>query len=586
MTLYIRKDCTPEQTIDQIQMILKSHRIEVIEQNFAIGKRYHSIRVSLKAFPRLGTNGKGVTQELARASAYAELMERLQGRLLIKPYFLGKENNYDNFVHDRKLSEQTFFRLYKKQLDFLSTGISKEKKDAFEQLLRQDPTYRYSSHFKELGKGNFTTLPISIINMLTHSNGLCAGNTEAEATAQGICEIFERYCHKEIIKGGLNLPILRSEKIDTTSLEELNSFGFSYAIKDCSLGGKFPVVGLVLYSENRDKYLFGIGADINIQIALDRCITEIFQGMNCLEDIWQKMKPTNEYSLPGEINIHHNWMNAYTLNNGRYNEGIFSERRESDLSDLPFRPDIICNEEALHALVSIVEKQGNKVYSKDLSYLGFPTYKIYIPGLSEIENVDEININLVNGGGKAKSAYFNFTNASRDDISLLANFSYEMTKKNKDTYFEGPDIVFKTQGCEHSSLFLLSYEQILALTYLKMGEYEKFLKVIQRNNDLAISLMLPNFQKYEEGYIDKISKYIDEYDYWKRLDFPICPNCKKCRISVTCPYPEWKKIDRLIRKSQKVYPYVVHDSSNKMFIRKLRGDITECRIIQLENDAQ
>lgn len=61
-------------------------------------------------------------------------------------------------------------------------------------------------------------------------------------------------------------------------LRELKNMGFEYKIKDCSLGGKFPVVGLMLLKGNT-KYLFTVGSDPNFNIALQRCITKAFQGL-------------------------------------------------------------------------------------------------------------------------------------------------------------------------------------------------------------------------------------------------------------------------------------------------------------------
>ena len=71
-------------------------------------------------------------------------------------------------------------------------------------------------------------------------------------------------------------------------LEYLKKLGFSYSIKDCSLG-KFPVVGLILFNKDKTKYLFSIGSDPDFEIALQRCISEMFQGLN-METFEQKMK--------------------------------------------------------------------------------------------------------------------------------------------------------------------------------------------------------------------------------------------------------------------------------------------------------
>ena len=76
------KDDSPINTVNRIKGILKEYGIETIECWNDSGVPYcHSLRVSVFGTD-FGVNGKGVTEELALASGYGELMERLQlGRI-------------------------------------------------------------------------------------------------------------------------------------------------------------------------------------------------------------------------------------------------------------------------------------------------------------------------------------------------------------------------------------------------------------------------------------------------------------------------------------------------------------------------
>lgn len=79
----IRKECKPQLTIEKIKKILKQNNIKVKEYKFKnINKELYSIRIEIKGFYNLGTNGKGISKDSAKASAYAELMERLQSYIL------------------------------------------------------------------------------------------------------------------------------------------------------------------------------------------------------------------------------------------------------------------------------------------------------------------------------------------------------------------------------------------------------------------------------------------------------------------------------------------------------------------------
>ena len=89
MDTYNRKDKNPIETIKTIKTILKSLGIKIREYPLkSISNSYYSIRIEIKGFYNMGSNGKGISKEFAMASAYAELMERLQSRMLIRNYFL------------------------------------------------------------------------------------------------------------------------------------------------------------------------------------------------------------------------------------------------------------------------------------------------------------------------------------------------------------------------------------------------------------------------------------------------------------------------------------------------------------------
>ena len=283
--MYNRKECKPEETVKKIKKILKKFEINVVEKEIInINNSFYSTRVELKEIKGIGTNGKGITKEYALASAYAEFMERLQANFLLKSSFLNKE---DMLIYkDEKYLEHNEF--YNKFSEFIEVN-------SLNDLIKYNDNYRYYTSFENIINNEKEDLPIRLINFLTHSNGLCSGNSKEEALVQGICEIFERYCYKKIMFEEIkvkNIVIKNLEQYSISEqLRELKNMGFEYKIKDCSLGGKFPVVGFMLLKGNT-KYLFTVGSDPNFNIALQRCITEAFQGLK-KENIEAKMKNIN-----------------------------------------------------------------------------------------------------------------------------------------------------------------------------------------------------------------------------------------------------------------------------------------------------
>lgn len=88
-----RKDKDIGETIGKIKELLIQAGIEVHVVFKANPKPLvYSCRIELRDLPGIGTNGKGTSENAALASAYSELMERLQNRILIESLFCGFSN--------------------------------------------------------------------------------------------------------------------------------------------------------------------------------------------------------------------------------------------------------------------------------------------------------------------------------------------------------------------------------------------------------------------------------------------------------------------------------------------------------------
>jgi len=60
-------------------------------------------------------------------------------------------------------------------------------------------------------------------------------------------------------------------------IKKIEKKGLKVIVKDCTLNGLFPVIGVLVMNMSRTKYYFAIGSDINLDICIQRCITEMFQ---------------------------------------------------------------------------------------------------------------------------------------------------------------------------------------------------------------------------------------------------------------------------------------------------------------------
>ncbi|MGV8094252.1 MAG: YcaO-like family protein [Mangrovibacterium sp.] len=136
-----------------------------------------------------------------------------------------------------------------------------------------------------LSSGESVYLPDKLVRKCSGSNGMAAGNTPAEAIVQGISEIIERYVTKKIIFEERLLPEIASSEFESENLIQIikrieKSGYYLVKIKDCTLGGKFPALGVLVIDPKRNKSHLRFGASPSKEIALERCLTEFFQGFN------------------------------------------------------------------------------------------------------------------------------------------------------------------------------------------------------------------------------------------------------------------------------------------------------------------
>ena len=554
--MYNRKECKPEETVKKIKRILKKFKINVTEKEMInINNSFYSTRLELKGIKGVGTNGKGITTEYALASAYAEFMERLQSNFLLKSSFLNKEDIL--IYEDEKYLEYKEF--YNKFSKFINTF-------SLNNLVKHNDKYRYYTSFKNIVNNKEEDLPIKLINFLTHSNGLCSGNSLEEALVQGICEIFERYCYKKIIFEEIKIKNIVIEKIEEYSinkqLEELKNMGFGYKIKDCSLGGRFPVVGLLLLKDNK-KYLFTIGSDPDFNIALQRCITEAFQGLK-KEKIEAKMKNiNNSYEKHkkqyGDEFLQNNWLKCYSSNAGIHPNSIFTED-EINIKELPFN-NVKDNKEALKYILEIAKKNKMNVFIKDYSMMGFNTFKIYIPKYSEIETINETNLKISTNMKEIKNIYFNlFEKKENEEFEKLF---YECSKNIKYTELIKPSNLVGINCLVDGEYFDLNYFYVLIIYLINLKKYEDAIKYIEER-------LKANIEQFEKEYLNEFknvinkkakSKKINEVNcivfnmdvFLKKIKAPQCPNCKKCPARKSCKYRSWKKINSILEKKYSDY---------------------------------
>lgn len=455
----IRKDAKPKDTIARIKKILKDNNYKYKEKGLRINLNgIYSIRLELNN--NYGSNGKGISLSLAKASAYAELMERLQSNMLNK-----KRTTTDSI--DRNIN------LYLPLLNNASNGYKNEFKNL-------DDIYFNTEKVLNIKNNKHEYIPINAINCFCHTNGLASGNSFSEAVSQAIFEILERHCYQVLLKSNSkvkNIDILNYPLTDKNKklLNKLEKLGYKYVLKDCSLG-KYPVIGFLLFNNDMSKYTFTIAADYSIDIALSRCISEMMQGLT-LKQLKNKMLeriPLNELDEKYKKNYKsYNWLKCFNNNIGYLSEGFFCEEF-INIDKLNFKGYFVNNNEVLEELKKDIEYD---IYIKDYNVLGFDTYRVYIPYITAVDCYDLDDLLVNKNYDKLTKTYLNITTASKKDINFFLDTFLKLSKNIKYDELIKPSDVFHIN--EITDYFKLDFTSLLLILAILLKRYNDICELLE-----------------------------------------------------------------------------------------------------------
>ena len=591
------KDELPIKTINRIRSILGELGVLTVETEWKNSvEGFYSVSVLIQD-TSLTTNGKGTSYEYALASAYGELMERLQNQATFRLGFdLSDEAlHYMNFYYAPDEIYQTMEDLINSKEDWLTKQMSRlspivDKRELFK--LWQSVSYEdipadfMSLPYVNLRNNRISHIPIKMASKMYMSNGMCAGNTPEEALVQGISEILERVVNKQVIRDKVVPPEIRREymanfpKIDAM-LSSLESSGnFHVIIKDCSLNQDFPVVGVICINKNDQSYFVRFGAHPIFEIAIERTLTELLQG----QDI-HRMMGVREFSYKNEVyNNPENMMGILVNGSGIYPTEFFSGGYNDQFQGFG-NPQGTSNKELLVYLVETLAKHGHDVFIRNVSYLGFPSFHIIVPGLSEIEEIDDV---------KSITDYSNYNDLKRL-IRNAGGFKGKEAKKilrllRTLNYSSEVSVLELLQLPVSGNVFPWYYGNVhlfmMALYYQTedlVNAYEVFNKFLSEMTFRGAEL--PVYQKCVRDYLgaqvdqlddenmlsilgafypyDIVQGVITEFgDPERVMSYPWFLDCWHCE---TCPFAEkclYQSTERIYKKLKEKYANYSFDQSN------------------------
>lgn len=562
---------SPSNTVKKIQQILSALGIEVQCRMNTNSGPYFSCRLTISnetfEFFNVGTNGKGMSEEYALASAYAEFMERLQNKALFRdnlqyatPRFL-KGNNYpfelphlefqyfpdeeERLLNLNELNNEiipSFFPLCKAKLD--------NNKALYPCIF---------APFEELTRKKNQMIPVEYYRAVCGTTGMSAGNSREEAIVQGINEIFERYVLMKLFIEKPDLPqielsIFRGFEIHE-KIHELEK-KYSIIIKDCSLGIGLPVIGLLLINRENGTYAFRLGADYNIITALERCYTESFQGSDAERYIFSRF----DAEAPQDQSQY-----KMAVKNGR---GRFPHCVLYPSSLKPRFPhhDFHTYEEELQYCITFIGSLGMTLYVKDNSFLGFPAFSVYIPGLSDIDpqlfNLKEMIENKRIEHGRTNALLNVVESVSRHPREILSNLAMDNTvlqKWNasksarinsgiigmyvyaaKKDYYHAAKMIDKISNSNNSPLDLRCARDVL----ISLSNGNNLSPVRAIYGDIMVNTCLEQF--------NNVVAFLDSQP------FPRCFQCHRCLIKHTCYFKKVLEFEIKLQSIQKKHCVYYH----------------------------
>jgi len=416
MTDLIGKDAPLEESLERFRSGLKKLNLET-EESLWLNPlpNIWSVHLSFARCPQIYSNGKGSSKLAALCSAYGELYERLSTHMSFSDCFLGLQASEAPYVHfkderwtpipDDALSDEegnplkhplpqevlnaSLRSFYAKDLDLGLEDLVDLQSSSFARGVCSLP-------FTNARNGEVVYFPVNLLDCLYGSNGMSAGNSDYEALVQALSEIIERYVKSEIIKKGLSLPEIPAEVISrcprsAETLKQLQGNGFKAIALDASLGGRFPVVCIVLFNQGNGTCCASFGAHPIFEVALDRTLTELMQGRT-FSDLDSFETPTFSLEQTSDpVNLVSHFVDSTGL------LPMQMLRRDPDFRFVAWDFQGSTHDQ-YKALRYMIGKLGFDIYLRSYRSLGVPAYRVIVPGMSEVYPVDDLVYDNQNQG--------------------------------------------------------------------------------------------------------------------------------------------------------------------------------------------
>jgi len=428
------KDASLEQTINMAEARLAAIGVLIECTNWLNpAPDCWSVHLHIKDMPWLYTNGKGCSRSACYASALGELFERLSTRYLFSDFYLEGLKKTEPVFHAGEHWHSCHGGLSaaveeNSGLPVLTPALRQfydpEGELQPEDLLDNNSDAANGDHdgvictlpFTRLRDETIVHFPVSLLNNLYVSNGMAAGNSVAECRAQALAEIIERYVKNRIISAGMALPDIPSARLQQkhyySTVLKLKEQGFLVRVKDASLGGRFPVICVLLTDPSSAGAYAAFGASSRFDVAVERTLTELLQGRN-LATLHSFALPSHDMAAVADpFNLESHFVDS---------DGLLGWRMFCRSPDFKYAEwDFTGSTEAEYQhLLQLIQNEGFEPYVTDYRELGMYCCRFVVPGMSEIYPIDDLIFNNRNRGAQLRPLLLRLPHADEDELTAL-----------------------------------------------------------------------------------------------------------------------------------------------------------------------
>ena len=284
-------------------------------------------------------------------------------------------------------------------------------------------TVPYYSVFED----KYVYLPTAFVEQIYITNGCCAGNTREEAWIHALSEILERHSTIAMITSGKAVPeisedVIRQFPVAIKILDTIRqNDALDVKILDFSEGRDYPIVGTRVINKSAHGYHVNIAADPILEIAIDRSLTETFQGKQL--NTVGSLHGASTFDEVSNFPMRHNVFNQLEMGTGLFGIDFFAE----DISPLTGNHFTDHrnknNKELLEFVLGMYKDMQHPVYVRNCSFMNFPSYHFVVPGFSEGKGLDlTAPVCDYALGDRLHTAWRNIEAASPADLLLLLSF--------------------------------------------------------------------------------------------------------------------------------------------------------------------